>query len=210
MTVQAVSQWENGKTDPKSRLGPLSEALVVDPSWLACEIDGPSDKSEDEVIESGINIPLIDFRDLAYFLHFINNDPVIVTENYLRSTVDPIGKLFAIRILHPNKFFCRGDILIFDNGIEPVKEDFAAILIFNDAFAQMSAIKNANALASVVTGSVARISAPASGEGSNPRLVALTLDEAGKPIERQVVVVATLVEHRKFRRDPLKPSSDDA
>ncbi len=210
VTVQAVSQWENGKTDPRSRLGPLSAALVVDADWLAGDIDGPSEKTEDEVFDSGLNVPLVDFLDLPYFLRFISPDPIIMAETYLRSTVDPVGKLFALRIFHEDKYFKKGDILVFDNGIEPINGDFAAIIVFNKNFSQLSALKDANALTKVVTGSIARIATPADGEPSSTDFAAVSLDDGERPIDRAVVVVATLVEHRKFRSAPLNELSDNA
>ncbi|MDX7953736.1 helix-turn-helix domain-containing protein [Lichenihabitans sp. Uapishka_5] len=134
VSVQAVSQWERGKTIPEySRFNMLANILGVSRNWL----EGSDANKENFTIETNgeknFRVPVL--SDIASSINF---SPSIVASpdaqpSYLGtiSTKKAIGQAFSFY----NKDSSLGldiqvgDLLVFDNGVIAEKGDY--ILIFN-------------------------------------------------------------------------------
>lgn len=200
VTVQAVSQWENGKTDPTSRIVRISAALHCDGLWLAGERETPPEVRPQFSEEARADIPVIEVQEMDRYLIANSGKKFSNEKIYLSSTVVPVGELFAIKAPRSSEDYNEGDILIFDNGIEALAGDTAAIMILHTTITQLSHPQSSDKARKSVVGAIAKIDSPPGSEATPVRRMVVALDEDGKEIERAIIVVATLVEHRRFRR----------
>ncbi len=133
VTVQAVSQWERNKTVPEAinlvRLSQMLDLPLEDDKIALVDLARYSDL--------GMSVPVIsNFASLFYGKEYREHDGAI-GDDYLewenpkgseRITINwkPKGDVFAMR-LEDNSMeplFYRGDLLVFDAGLEPRPGDF--------------------------------------------------------------------------------------
>ncbi|WP_112602804.1 helix-turn-helix domain-containing protein [Rhizobium sp. WW22] len=133
VSVQAVSQWERNKTVPGAvNLVRLSQMLDI-----ALDDDKIALVDLARYPDPGMSVPIIsDFPSIFYGKQYAQNEGSL-TDDYLewenpkgseRVIINwkPKGNVFAMRLgdnsMEP--LFQRGDILIFDAGVEPKPGDF--------------------------------------------------------------------------------------
>jgi transcriptional regulator with XRE-family HTH domain len=131
ISVQAVSSWEADKAQPKTnRLGALAVILGVTPGWLS----GTTDKQRPPFPindRDSNDVPVVHIDHAI--LHLIRGyelpaDQVI---DRIRPTKPAMGLIIAVEASgnEIEKFgFQRGDYLIFDAGVFPLKGDVILLM----------------------------------------------------------------------------------
>lgn len=126
VSVQAVSQWEADKSQPKSdRVGHLASILGVTSSWLLGMVD-ELPRPYPVQRETGGEVVVVDLNHAL--LHYIRG--LIIPEKHVVDRVHlthkPMGLGFAVRYSSENENvfgFITGDYLIFDSGVFPIHDD---------------------------------------------------------------------------------------
>ncbi len=201
VSVQAVSQWENGKTDASARLMSLAHALRVDPVFLTGE-NKSTDFSSDVQGSPQDRIPVIKLQYLPAYVASFSREKMPNVDLYISSTVNPQGQLFAIEVTIDSEKFQKGDLLIFDNMVIAESNDIVVMLALgNNEYSRIAKNEDGTLFLDGASGVICELSG---GRGEEFPLVPISVqyDESGRSVSRAIVLVATLVERRTFRRRP--------
>lgn len=197
ITVQAISQWENNRTEPTGRLKRLADILDVSEQWLI-QGDMPEfTASPIASIQSSNEVPLVNFEQVPLFIQGVELEKEYESSAKIYSTVVPRGKMFAMIARSDDKAFSAGDMLIFDNGIEAKDKDIVCLMILETPYVQL--MKGASAFPDGhVSIDVGQVRGP--GDAATP-LLHMSILINGEATEKAVVVVGVMVERRTFRHD---------
>ena len=197
VTVQAVSQWENGKTDASARLASLVEALQSTDTFLTGQIDvempvGLRNSNNNDLID------IINISTLGAYISSKSDARKQYRKKSTSSSVSAVGLLFGIEITRTSEMFKKTDILIFDSGVQPVTGDFVAMLLFRTSSGHIIVSKDGIVQLHDAQGIVVRIGDDdfTIFEPDPASLPTYMVDEAAKG---PMVLVGTMVERRTFR-----------
>lgn len=190
VSVQAVSQWETGKTAPGAdRIRQIAEVTGSDFHWL---LDGTVRPGPHPVGEGDRMIwraPLIDDVAAGRWTETPGVQHLAPDTRYLDVYDKPVGDLFALRVvgesMEPD--FKSGDVIILDTGAEPIPGDFVVAKLDNQLSTTFKKFRPREY----------------DGEGlALAELVPLNSDYPTLMIspDSPGVIIGVMVEHRRFRK----------
>lgn len=136
VSVQAISQWETGRTAPTST-NLLSLAKIIDLPFSEIASTPIAGNAFSAYWESGASVraPLVDWKAPETWAKLPDpDDPATAMEGpyrFLEITWVPVGEVFALTCKggFMSPVFRQGDIVIIDTGRAPEKGDFVVAQI---------------------------------------------------------------------------------
>lgn len=188
VSVQAVSQWESGRTAPSAdKLVALSEVIGLDLSTVGMISGGnilpPRGRA------GGIMVPLIDRVTAGQWTEIVNPVDYFSGEPAFEINWTPRGVAFALELTGESMLpeFTDGDVVIADTGVEPLPGDFV-VAALNEA--HEATFKKYRPRGLDADGAPIIELAPL-----NPDYPTLEISA-----KRPGHIVGTMMEHRRFRR----------
>ena len=195
VSVQAVSQWETGKTDPTPRLGRISDALEISSEWLS----GNDDRlwyMGRPISQSAQQVPLIEVQDVVFFMGPTLAKKFADVTRYFATNIKAVEQLFAIEYMENIETLKAGDVLIFDTGVSATVGDIVAGAVFNSDGGAFYDLANSKSV--LETGMKGGVFAVVGDNGITPQLKFLSLKEP-PPSGNTTFVIGTMVERRTYR-----------
>lgn len=203
VSVQAVSQWESGKSGVSvESMHLLARALSCDISWLML-----GRKAQTEYLEDTGEISKIPLISLRQSIAFINNLKTVDEVDYAYKIITDIPfkeEGFALYVYEalPKAGFKKGDLLIFDTGEKPVAGDIVLVVS-----AQAQVLENQGSIPvsqSLFAAEIRRAEEWISKDEKKPRSLqfqSLTDESIAHGEEVHIAwIVGTLVERRTYSR----------
>lgn len=192
VSVQAVSQWERGITNPsRENLKTIASKFDVELDWLLK--DEPELADDDglrQISRARSRIaPLLTTVQAGHWTEISESAPVSAQTKIFELAEFPSGDAFALEIVGESMEpqFERGDVVIIDTGVRPLPGDFVVAKLNNqnDATFKKYRVLGANAAGNQIIELVPM----------NADYPTLTISE-----HNPGSIIGTMIEHRRYRR----------